>query len=117
MRDLKEMKERAVGLLVLIVLIGSFIVFGMFMQKRQDSEEPWVGTITESTKSQNPAVLASDRFKTLEDCRAWANSYTSTKELREYSINYSCGTDCTYSTQTYNNANKVDIYECQIIKQ
>lgn len=96
-----------------ILFVGFLINLGMKKDEEYDMKYPWYGSIWYITSGTSSKSIFDDKqFKTLEECRQWAIKHKESKNLKEGTWDYSCGTDCTFSDQGISNGRRVNTFNC-----
>ncbi len=86
------------GVIGVLIIIGGIALILNYIESR-----PWKGMIDLNSGKQ----LNKD-FKTLEDCREWAEKEAKKLDLAIADLNYKCGLNCQYD----NNTPVVNDYVC-----
>ncbi len=112
--SLKEIAIKILSAVFGIAVVVLLIYLGMKWQKNNDAKYPWIGSLFK-IENEERSIRASERFKTLDDCRNWSQGRI--QEALEGVWDYDCGTDCKYSEQTIINGQKVKTYSCSQIEK
>lgn len=99
------------GVVIGIAFIVGVLALAMKIQKNHDEENPWKGVFYKIV-DELPEINDSSDFKTLEDCRKWANEKADKAGYKEGEWDYSCGTGCTFKDDTVSGGKKIKNYDC-----
>lgn len=98
------------GIFGIAVVVG-LIAWGMSAQKKHDDAYPWKGAVLSLANEQRTIVDSKD-FKTLQECRTWANKRLSDLDYTSTTGSFSCGTGCTWTNDKIVGGKRVNQYEC-----
>ena len=100
MNTKEKITNALLGILGVVLFIG-IIGYGVWWVIDLFSKKPWMGKYNSSM----------EKFKTLEDCRAWAKSEAGSDGKKEGEYTFECGKNCKY---TGREAGKItDNYNCE----
>lgn len=104
---------QTVGTLIGIIAIPILIGWGINMQKQKAEKYPWSVTFFYPKDT----IYDSKRsgFKTLEECREWAQTKAGKLNLKEAEWDYECGTRCEFTDETIKEGTEIHQYECEEI--
>ena len=102
MTNKENITNTLLGILGVVLFIG-IIGYGVWWVIDVFSKKPWMGKYNTST----------EKFKTLEDCRAWAKGEADSLGKKEGEWNFECGKNCKYTGREAGNI--TDNYTCDEI--
>jgi hypothetical protein len=105
-------------------IFGTLIVIGMFIGigylafiliKGAIAPRPWKGIFFPDANNTSYSSVTKD-FKTLEECRAWANKEAEDSSLSAGVWSYECGKNCKFNNKE-SLGNIIDTYDCEEISK
>ncbi|MBI5404955.1 MAG: hypothetical protein HY976_01885 [Candidatus Kerfeldbacteria bacterium] len=111
-KALKELGIKLLRAIFGIALIVFLIWLGMSCQRKKEAKFPWNGSFS-AVSDERSRILASDEFKTLDECRRWAADQAKSRDLSAGEWAFSCGTDCTFKDDTIAGGKRIKTYTCR----
>lgn len=112
--DKGEKAQQIIGTILGLILIPVLIGWGMKASERKAEKYPWSVSFF---MGENLTDSKKNEFKTLEECREWAQKKADRQNLEEGKWDYECGLGCEYVDQSVSGGRQVQTYECSDIKK
>lgn len=96
-----------IGVLIGIGYLGFNLLKGVFEPR------PWKGLFFPDASDTSYTSVTKD-FKTLEECRAWANNEAEDSALPAGSWSYECGKNCEWNSKK-SPGGYIDTYDCELV--
>ncbi len=101
---------QVIGTIIGIIAIPLLIGWGMNREEKKAAEYPWSVTFYYPKDNINDSKQSG--FKTLEECREWAQEKADRLNLEDDSWDYECGEGCKYVDQSIEGGQKVNSLVC-----
>jgi len=98
-----------IGIVIGICYLGFNLLKGVFEPR------PWKGMFFPDASNTSYSSVTKD-FKTLEECRAWANNEAKDSSLSAGVWSYECGKNCKWNNKE-SLGNIIDTYDCELISK
>jgi hypothetical protein len=107
----KETITKLFGGIIGLVVIGLLLSWGMSAQKKKEAKYPWRGSVY-NVANDASTIHDTEQFKTVDECRTWANRRASDLSLNTSTWGFVCGTDCTWKENSVTSGRQIKQYEC-----
>lgn len=96
------------------ILIGIGYL-GFILLKDVITPRPWKGMFFPDASNTGYSSVTKD-FKTLEECRGWANNEAEDSSLSAGAWSYECGKNCKLNSKN-SLGNVIETYDCELISK
>jgi hypothetical protein len=100
------------GIIIGIGILIGIGYLGFILLKDVIAPRPWKGMFFPDAGDTSYTSVTKD-FKTLEECRAWANNEAEDSSLSAGDWSYECGKNCKWNSKE--SPGTIDTYDCELI--